>query len=175
MIFELCQSEKALKTIIGFGDGITFAVSSMFVVRFSDETFRWLAQRTSDNVKRTTIPMKVRCYKKVRVLLPILLIASFVLCGIAGAYCPMAPSAAASHSSQPASPHSPSDHGRECPEQLSSSSEQLKELTTVALPVPYSHVLDLFTHATSQKFLGSRTTPSSSYPLLFLRFSVLLN
>jgi len=87
----------------------------------------------------------------------------------------MSSSAAASHASQPAAPHSPSDHSRECPKQLSSSSEQLKELTPVALPVTHSHVLDLFTNATSQKSLFTRTTPSSSYPLLFLRFSVLLN
>ncbi|MEO8326840.1 MAG: hypothetical protein ABI618_13380 [Nitrospirota bacterium] len=87
----------------------------------------------------------------------------------------MAPSAAASHSSQPASPHSASDHAKECPEQLSSSSEQLKELTAVALPVSYSHVFDLFFQTSSQKSLFTLTTPSSSYPLLFLRFSVLLN
>ena len=119
--------------------------------------------------------MKTRCQKKARVFVPVLLIVSFVLCGIAGAYCPMSSSAAASHSSQPASPHSPSDHSRECPEQLSSSSEKLNELTAVALPITHFHALDLFTHASSQKFLFARTTPSSSYPLLFLRFSVLLN
>jgi hypothetical protein len=84
-------------------------------------------------------------------------------------------SAAASHSSQPGSPHSPSDHSKACPEQLSNANEQLKELTAVALPVTHFHVLDLFTHASSQKFLFARMTPSSSYPLLFLRFSVLLN
>lgn len=87
----------------------------------------------------------------------------------------MAFSAAASHSSQPASPHSPSDHNKACPEQLSNASEKLKELTAVALPVTHFHVLDLFTHTSSQKFLFAHTTPSSSYPLLFLRFSVLLN
>jgi hypothetical protein len=87
----------------------------------------------------------------------------------------MASSAAASHSSQPASPHSPSDHSKACPEQLSNASEQLKELTAVALPVTHFLILDLFTHASTQKILVSRTTPSSSYPLLFLRFSVLLN
>jgi len=119
--------------------------------------------------------MRVRCLGKVRVLVPILLIVSFVLCGIAGAYCPMSFSASASHSSQPASPHSPSDHERECPEQLNNSTEQLKELTAVALPVTHSHVLDEFTHAHSQKFLLTGTTPSSSYPLLFLLFSALLN
>lgn len=133
------------------------------------------SERTSDNVKRTTIPMKLRFQKKVRVLLPILLIASFVICGIAGAYCPMSSSAAAGHSSQPASPHSPSDHSKECPEQLSTANEQLKEFTPVALPVTHFHIPDLFTNAPTQKFLFTRTTLSSSYPLLFLRFSVLLN
>jgi hypothetical protein len=119
--------------------------------------------------------MKVRCQEKARVLVPILLIVSFVICGIAGAYCPMSSSAAASHSSQPASPHSPSDHSRKCPEQLNSSTEQLKELTPLVLPVTHSHVLDAFIQPTSQKFLLTRTTPTSSYPLLFLLFSVLLN
>jgi hypothetical protein len=84
-------------------------------------------------------------------------------------------SAAASDSSLPASPHAPSEHSRECPEQLASSSEQFKELTVVALPLTHSRLLDLFTHGSFQKFLFARTTPSSSYPLLFLRFSVLLN
>jgi hypothetical protein len=87
----------------------------------------------------------------------------------------MSTSAADSPSSQPASPHSPSDHERECPEQLNNSAEQLKELTAVALPVTHSHVLDLFTQPTSQKLLFTGTTPTSSYPLLFLLFSVLLN
>ncbi|WP_342348175.1 hypothetical protein [uncultured Nitrospira sp.] len=87
----------------------------------------------------------------------------------------MASSAAASHSSQPASPLTPSDHHRECPEQFSNANEQLKELTPVALPVTHFHILDLFPNASTQKFAFARTTPSSSYPLLFLRFSVLLN
>lgn len=117
----------------------------------------------------------MRCQEKARVCVSIFLIVSFVICGIAGAYCPMASSAAASHASQPTSPHSPLDHTRACPEQLSNASEQLKELTSVALPVAHFHVLDLFTHVSSQKFLFARATPSSSYPLLFLRFSVLLN
>ncbi|HSF09503.1 MAG TPA: hypothetical protein VLA60_08815 [Nitrospirales bacterium] len=113
--------------------------------------------------------------KKARVVVPVFVIVSLVLCGVAGAYCPMSSSAAASHSSQPASPHSPSDHTKECPEQLSTAKEQLKELTPVALPVTHFHILDLFTNASTQKLLFARTTPSSSYPLLFLHFSVLLN
>jgi hypothetical protein len=128
----------------------------------------------SDNVKKNR-PMKKHCQKKARVFASVLVIVSFVLCGIAGAYCPMSSSAAAGHSSPPASPHSPSDHGSECPEQLSTANEQLKELTPVALPGAHFHGIDLFTNASSQKFLFARTTPSSSYPLLFLRFSVLLN
>jgi hypothetical protein len=147
----------------------------MFAVNFTKEPVRGLSQKMLDNVKRKNHSMKVRYQEKVRVLVPILLIVSFVICGIAGAYCPMSSSAAANHSSQPASPHAPSDHSRECPDQLNSSSEKLKEVTAVALPVIYSHVLDGFTHAPSQKFLLTRTTPSSSYPLLFLLFSVLLN
>ena len=119
--------------------------------------------------------MRISFNKKARLLIPLLLIVSFVICGIAGAYCPMASSAGASHSSQPASPHAPSDHSKPCPEQLSNANEQLKELTAVALPVTHFHMLDLFTLASTQKFLFARTTPSSSYPLLFLRFSVLLN
>lgn len=87
----------------------------------------------------------------------------------------MSASAAVNHAPQPATPHSPSDHNRECPEQLSSSSEQFKELTAVALPVTHSQVLDLFTYAPSRKYLFTHPSPSSSYPLLFLRFSVLLN
>jgi hypothetical protein len=142
---------------------------------YPKEILGWLAQKIWDNVKRKNHPMKVRCQENARVLVPILLIVSFVLCGIAGAYCPMSSSAAASHSSQPASPHSPSDHNRECPEQLNSSSEQLKELTPLVLPVTHSHLLDAFIQPTSQKFLFTGTTPSSSYPLLFLLFSVLLN
>src|SRR5680860_1087687 len=119
--------------------------------------------------------MKKCCQKKARVCVSFFLIVSFVLCGIAGAYCPMASSAAASHSSQPASPLTPPDHHRECPEQFSSATEKLNELTAVALPITHFRILDLFTHASSQKFEFTRTTPSSSYPLLFLRFSVLLN
>lgn len=142
---------------------------------YTQEPRRRLAQRISDNVKRKNRPMKIRDQKKTRVLLPLLLIASFVICGSASAYCPMSSSAAASHSSQSSSPHVPSNHGKECPDQLNSSSEKLKEVTAFALPVIYSHVLDEFTHAHSQKFLLTGTTPSSSYPLLFLLFSVLLN
>ena len=136
---------------------------------------RCLVQRMLDDVKRKIHPMKVRWQGKVRVLVPILLIVSFVICGIAGAYCPMSSSAAASHSSQPASPHAPSDHERECPEPLNSSTEQFKELTPLFLPATHSHVLDAFIQPTSKKFLLTGTTPTSSYPLLFLLFSVLLN
>jgi hypothetical protein len=135
-----------------------------------------LTLQMSDIVKRKNRPMKKRYKQKTaRVFVPILVIVSFVLCGIAGAYCPMSSSEAAGHSSQPASPHSPSDHSKVCPEQLSTANEQLKELSPVALPVTHFHILDLFTNASTQKFTFARTTPSSSYPLLFLRFSVLLN
>ncbi len=134
-----------------------------------------LTLKLSNNVKRKNRPMKKDYQKKARVLVPIVVIMSFVLCGIAGVYCPMSSSAAAGHSSQPASPHSPSDHSKVCPEQLSTANEQLKELTPVALPVTHFHILDLFTNASTQKIAFAHTTPSSSYPLLFLRFSVLLN
>lgn len=119
--------------------------------------------------------MKKRSQKKARVFLPVLLIVTFVLCGVAGAYCPMSFSAAASHSSQSASPHSPSDNHRKCPEQLSNAPEQFKKLTAIALPVIHFHLLDSFTHTTSQKLLLTHITQPSAYPLLFLRFSVLLN
>lgn len=119
--------------------------------------------------------MMARHTKTAHLLIPIALIISFVLCGVASAYCSMSSSATASHSSQPASSPSPSDHHRECPEQLSNTTEQLKELAAVALPITHFRILDLFTHAFSQKFLVARTTSPSSYPLLFLRFSVLLN
>ncbi|MDT3776678.1 hypothetical protein PJI16_03780 [Nitrospira sp. MA-1] len=113
--------------------------------------------------------------KTAYLLVPIALIVSFLLCGVAGAYCPMSSSGTASHSSQPASPLTPSDHHRVCPDQLSSATEQLKVLTVVALPATHIHILDLFTHGSSQNFMFARATHFSSYPLLFLRFSALLN
>ena len=76
----------------------------------------------------------------------------------------------------PAIPHHSSSNQQEtCPDQLKSTSEGGKELgAAVLIPASYT-LLDPLVQIVSQKLTLGSIPPDSSYPLLFLLLSVLLN
>jgi len=122
--------------------------------------------------------MNLKFQSTLKFFVPFVLFA-FVVCGVGGLYCPMPASAMDTHHSQQTSHHSSSSQtSGECPEQLTSSagpfenddvSVEVLSVTTVAWlhDIPKSGVLEFF---------GNHNPPqSTSYPLLFLLFSVFLN
>jgi hypothetical protein len=104
---------------------------------------------------------------------------AFVVCGVDGLYCPMPASATDTHHSQQTSHHSSSSQTTgNCPDQLTTSAE-IFENNDVSVGVvstaaaTWLHDIPSFSLFT---FLGNDNTPhSTTYPLLFLLFSVLLN
>jgi len=104
---------------------------------------------------------------------------AFVVCGVGGLYCPMPASAIDTHHSQQTSHHSSSSQTTgDCPEQLTTSAEIFENDDVSvgfvsAAPVSWLHDIPSFSLF---KFLGNERTPhSTTYPLLFLLFSVFLN
>jgi len=125
-----------------------------------------------------TFHMHLKFQAILRSFVPFLVLAFFV-CGVGGLFCPMPVSATDTNHSQHTSHHTSSSQATgDCPDQLTSSPKHFENddvsfgvfsLTnfTWLHDVPNSGVLQL---------LGNPKTPqSSSYPLLFLRFSVFLN
>jgi len=105
---------------------------------------------------------------------------AFVVCGVGGVYCPMPASATDTHHSQQTSHHSSSPQtSGECPEQLTTSSAGIFENDDA--PVGFLSVatvtwLNDISNFGPFRYLGNDRTPNStSYPLLFLLFSVFLN
>ena len=103
---------------------------------------------------------------------------TFLVCGIGGVFCPMPASATDTHPSQPASHHSSSQNG-DCPDQFKNAENESKPLPVHLLQVENLENLgiwpDLFQSRIFQSFFKARALTPSSYPLLFLRFSALLN
>jgi hypothetical protein len=113
-----------------------------------------------------------------RTFVPFVILA-FVVCGGGGLYCPMPASATDTQHSQQTSHHSSSSQTTgDCPDQLTTSAENFEnedasfEVLSVAAFTWLNDIpsFGLFT------FLGIERTPhSTTYPLLFLLFSVFLN
>lgn len=133
------------------------------------------------NRRDVTVPtflMKRRFQSTLRRIVPFLLLA-FLVCGVGGMSCPMPASATDTHHSQQTSHHSSSSQATgDCPEQLISSTGSFEnndgpfEVLSVAAFSWLHNIPD----SGDVKFLGNHTTPqSSTYPLLFLLFSVFLN
>jgi hypothetical protein len=105
------------------------------------------------------------------------LVFTFFICGVSGLFCPMAASATHYSHSQSSSHHSSSSQTTgECPEQLTTAAGIFEKndvgVVSVAAVIWLHDIpsFDLF------KFLGNERTPhSTTYPLLFLLFSVFLN
>jgi len=121
--------------------------------------------------------MKMRVLQRGRLIVPFLLVA-LLTCGGGGLFCPMDTKAAPHHSqgnSHP-SPGTPSDSSGDCPDQLKSSETPLRNLTHGAWAfTEASESTDIFKSPFSEYFFGSSVPSSSTYPPLFLLFSVFLN
>jgi hypothetical protein len=104
------------------------------------------------------------------------LILTLLVCGVGSLFCPMSSSAADDKNPQTPFHHTPSLPEGSCPDQITSSSEGSKEFSSAFLiNTDFIKALAAFLHAPSQKLVFVHTPPGSSYPLLFLLFSVLLN
>jgi len=122
--------------------------------------------------------MNLKFQSTLKRFVPFLLLA-FLVCGVGGMFCPMAASATDTHHSQQPSHHSSSSQATgDCPEQLTNSTGSFEnndgpfEVLSVAANT-WLH--DIPNFSVSQ-FFGNHATPQpSTYPLLFLLFSVFLN
>lgn len=115
----------------------------------------------------------------VRLMIPFLLV-TFLVCGSGGLFCPMEGSAAEPHHSESDShqlPSTPIDSSDGCLDQLKSTEEQSRDLTDGTLPMAaFTLLADIFESTVSHNYLSTSSSPrSSTYPLLFLLFSVFLN
>jgi hypothetical protein len=115
---------------------------------------------------------------RIRLLVPFLLF-TFLVCGSGSLFCPMAESEAGTHHSQSNShqvPSTPIHSSGDCPDQFKNAEELSKGLTYGVLPVAeLSEFTDIFTSAISHYLSINSAAQSSTYPLLFLLFSVFLN
>ena len=118
--------------------------------------------------------MNTTLHSTSRSIIPFLVFV-FLMCGTAGLFCPMPASAIDTHHPHPTSHHSSADPNGECPEQLSNSSKPLNELNLAPCPFTHFHLFDPLPQPSIQPLWLTHAFQSSSYPLLFLRFSVLLN
>ena len=124
------------------------------------------------------LQMNLKFQSTLRRLVPFLVFA-FFLCGVSGLFCPMSASATDTHHSQQTSHHSSSSQTTgECPDQLTTSAgtfenDDVSVGVVSAATVSWLHDIPSFGLF---KFLGNERTPhSTTYPLLFLLFSVFLN
>ena len=112
-------------------------------------------------------------------MIPFLLV-TLLVCGSGELFCPMEGSAAGSHHSESNPqqlPPAPFNSSGDCPDQLKSSEEQSRDLAYGILPiVAFTQLADIFEANFSYALLSTLSVPRfSSYPLLFLLFSVFLN
>jgi hypothetical protein len=98
---------------------------------------------------------------------------------VGGLFCPMPASATDTHHSQQTSHHSSSSQtSGECPDQLTSSAGAIEnnDVSVEVLSVATGAWLHNIPNSGVLRFFGNHKTPqSTSYPLLFLLFSVFLN
>ena len=115
---------------------------------------------------------------QIKLALTSFVLITFLACGGMGVFCPMPASATDTQHSQPASNHSSSQNG-DCQDQFTNSVEESKPLPGALLQVDTLENLgswaDVFPSRIFQSFFKTRALTPSSYPLLFLRFSALLN
>jgi hypothetical protein len=108
-----------------------------------------------------------------------IVIFAFVVCGVGALYCPMPASASDTHHAQQTSHHpSSSQTTGDCPDQLATSAEIFEndDVSVGVLSVATIAWLHNIPSFSLFKFLGNERTPhSTTYPLLFLLFSVFLN
>jgi hypothetical protein len=122
--------------------------------------------------------MNLQFLSKMKRCVPAILFA-FVVCGVVGLNCPMPASATDAHHSQQPSHHSSSSQTTgECPDQLTTSAgifETDDASVGFVSAAPVSWLTDIPSFGLF-KFLGNERTPhSTTYPLLYLLFSVFLN
>jgi len=122
--------------------------------------------------------MNEKFLSNMKIFAPIFILA-FVVCGAGGVYCPMPASATDTHHSQPTSHHSSSSQTTgDCPDQLLTSSGVFEkdDVPVSVLSVAATTWLHDISNFGPFKYLGNdRTSNSTTYPLLFLLFSVFLN
>jgi hypothetical protein len=122
--------------------------------------------------------MNPQFLSKLKIFIPLVIFA-FVVCGVGGLFCPMPPSATDTHHSQQTSHHSSSSQtSGECPEQLTSAAGPFEndDVSVKVLSVATVAWLHNIPNSGVLQFFGTHKTPqSTSYPLLFLLFSVFLN
>ena len=125
-----------------------------------------------------TFQMNLKFQSTRRSFVPFLIF-TFLVCGVGALFCPMPASATDAHHSQPASHHSSSSQTTgEWPDQLTSSagSFETDDVPCGVLSIATFTWLHDIPNSSVLKFLGNDNTPNSTtYPLLFLLFSVFLN
>jgi hypothetical protein len=130
------------------------------------------------DVPYPTLRMNQKFQSTLRFFVPFVIFA-FVVCGVGGLYCPMPASATDTHHSQQTSHHSSSSQiPGECPEQLTSSAgifENDNASFGVLYLTSFTWLHDIPNFGVLQFFGNHKTPQSTSYPLLFLLFSVFLN
>jgi len=107
------------------------------------------------------------------------LVLVFLVCGVGGLFCPMAVSATDTNHSQQTSHHTSSSQATgDCPDQLTSSAGAFEndDVSFEVLSLTnFTWLRDIPNSGVLQFFGNHKTSQSTSYPLLFLLFSVLLN
>lgn len=103
------------------------------------------------------------------------LLLTFLVCMLGGMFCPMSSAAAEGQSSNLPSHHSSPFPQEKCPDQLKASSEFSQELVSPLMAHTEGPCLDSPIQVTTPTWRMASVPSSSSYPLLYLRFSVLLN
>ena len=123
-------------------------------------------------------PMNLKFQATIRHFVPYLVFIFFV-CGVSGLFCSMPAAATDTSHSQSASHHtSSSQTPGNCPDQLTTSAEIFEndDVSVGVISVAPVSWLPNIPHFGPFKFLGHDRTPNSTtYPLLFLLFSVFLN
>lgn len=111
-------------------------------------------------------------------MMPFLLV-TFLVCGSGGLFCPMEGSAAGQHHPDSDSHQLPTpiNSSADCPDQLKTSEEKSRDLTDGVLPVAvFTQSADNFKSTFFHYYASASSSPrSSTYPPLFLLFSVFLN
>ena len=121
--------------------------------------------------------MKMRVLRQGR-LIALFLLVAFLACGGGGLFCPMATATPLHHSQEHShqSPATPLNSSEDCPDQFKNSEERSRDLTYSVLPhTEITELADLYKSTYSKYFFASSVPQTSSYPLLFLLFSVFLN
>jgi hypothetical protein len=108
-------------------------------------------------------------------IIPLLLALILLVCTVGGMFCPMPSSAADVHSAHQPFNHSSSFPQDNCPDLLKESAEIGIEVGSSLVANTPFNVLDPFLQTSFRKVYLTSEPLCTSYPLLFLLFSVLLN